>query len=140
MYSTSRDGFSLKNMMRKLGAVEGPVLMVLEDLKGNVFGAFLSEKPAFTEHFIGTGETFLFRLKPEIASYRWTGENNFFFRVDLDYICVGSSKGNFGLWIDKDLNNGRSQACATFDSEPLVSGEDFTLKTLECWSFEMEGY
>ena len=38
----------------------------------------------------------------------------------------------------RDLNKCRSQTCATFDNEPLAEeGEDFTLKTLECWSFDM---
>lgn len=88
--------------------------------------------------FLGTGETFLFKLRPEIKAFNWTGENNFFYRVDNQSLIVGSSKGKFGLWIDRDLNNGRSQVCATFDNEPLAGdSEEFTLKTLECWTFDM---
>ena len=44
VYSTSNDGFSLKNMMRKLSKSYGSMLLVLSDLKGHVFGAFLSGK------------------------------------------------------------------------------------------------
>ena len=44
IYSTSNDGFSLQNMMRKLSKSYGPMLLVLSDLKGHVFGAFLSGK------------------------------------------------------------------------------------------------
>lgn len=91
------------------------------------------------ESFEGTGETFLFSLKPRIKAFRWTGENNFFYRVDLQCLIVGSSKGKFGLWVDRDLNKGRSQPCATFDNEPLTGcgNEDFVVKTIECWAFEM---
>ncbi len=34
-------------------------------MPGAVFGAFLSDAPKFSEHFEGTGETFLFTLKPD---------------------------------------------------------------------------
>ena len=88
--------------------------------------------------FVGTGETFLFNLKPAIEAFKWTGENNFFYRVNYDHVIVGSSGGKFGLWIDRDLNKGRSQTCATFDNEPLAGdSEDFSIKTLECWTFDM---
>lgn len=93
--------------------------------------------PAFGEHFDGTGETFLFQLRPQVQSFHWTGENNFFYRVDNECLIIGSSMGKFGLWIDRDINKGRSQVCATFDNAPLATEEDFTVKTLECWTFEM---
>jgi len=116
-------------------------LLVLSDLKDNVFGAFLSGVPQIGKegNFEGTGETFLFKLRPKTIAFRWTGENNFFYRVDKESLIIGSSKGKFGLWIDKDLNKCRSQTCATFDNEPLAGESDdyFTLKTLECWSFDM---
>jgi len=141
-FSTSHQGFSLHNMMRKLSDHQhSPLLLVLSDLKDNVFGAFLSGVPQIGKegNFEGTGETFLFKLRPKTKTFNWTGENNFFYRVDKESLMIGSSKGKFGLWIDKDLNNCRSQTCATFDNEPLAGESDdyFTLKTLECWSFDM---
>lgn len=140
LFSTSTDGFSLQNMMRKLSERRQStgLLLVLSDLNKNVFGAFMSGVPSMgNEHFEGTGETFLFKLQPAIKAFKWTGENNFFYRVINDSVIVGSSKGKFGLWIDRDLNKGRSQSCATFDNEPLAGSEDFTVKTLECWTFDM---
>jgi len=141
-FSTSHQGFSLHNMLRKLSDHQhSPLLLVLSDLKDNVFGAFLSGVPQIGKegNFEGTGETFLFKLRPKTIAFRWTGENNFFYRVDKESLIIGSSKGKFGLWIDKDLNKCRSQTCATFDNEPLAGESDdyFTLKTLECWSFDM---
>jgi hypothetical protein len=64
-FSTSKDGFALNSLMRKLAKVEGPVVLIMSDLPGAVFGAFLSDAPKFSEHFQGTGETFLFTLKPD---------------------------------------------------------------------------
>lgn len=43
--------------------------------------------------------------------------------------------GKFGLWLDGDLNQGRSQSCSTYSNEPLAPEEDFVIKTLECWAF-----
>lgn len=43
--------------------------------------------------------------------------------------------GKFGLWLDGDLNQGRSQRCSTYANEPLAPQEDFVVKTLECWAF-----
>jgi len=140
-FSTSNQGFSLQNMMRRLSNFQqSPLLLVLSDLENNVFGAFLSGVPQIGKegNFEGTGETFLFKLRPQTKAFNWTGENNFFYRVDNDCLIIGSSKGKFGLWIDRDLNKCRSQTCATFDNEPLAGhSEDFTLKALECWSFDM---
>ena len=43
--------------------------------------------------------------------------------------------GKSGLWLDGDLNKGRTESCQTFGSPPLVPEEDFIIKTLECWTF-----
>lgn len=43
--------------------------------------------------------------------------------------------GKFGLWLDGDLNQGRSQRCSTYANDPLAPEEDFVVKTLECWAF-----
>merc|ERR1719266_2425680 len=137
-------------MTRKLSSVTGPVLILIEacgnkndkklneDASGtSTFGAFLSGAPKRSEHFEGTGQTFVFKLKPNFNTYKWTGENTYFFKVDHDCMIIGSSKGSNAIWIDADLYQGRTRACGTFDSPQLLEGgEDFTLKTLECWAFE----
>jgi hypothetical protein len=78
------------------------------------------------------------RLTPELDVSRWTGENDYFYRGDENCFVVGSgSGGRAALWIDADLNLGRTQSCPTFDNEPLVQTEDFLVKSLECWAFVM---
>jgi len=69
--------------------------------------------------------------------FPWTGENNYFYKVDQNSFIIGSGDGKFGIWLDADLNQGRTHACSTFDNQPLSSTEDFTLNKLECWAFEM---
>ena len=103
----------------------------------SVFGALLSAAPKRSERFEGTGETFVFKLKPGFKVFKWTGENTYFYKLDGDCMIVGSSKGSHAIWLDADLYQGRTRACATFDNPPLIEGrEDFTLKALECWAFE----
>ena len=57
VFSTTRDGFSLQNLMRKLSSLENgssmPMLLVLSDLKSNVFGAYFSFVPTVSENFQG---------------------------------------------------------------------------------------
>lgn len=43
--------------------------------------------------------------------------------------------GKFGIWLDGDLYQGRTESCTTFGNEPLVPQQDFVVKTLECWAF-----
>ncbi len=62
-FTTTEQGFSLQNMMRRLSEKSGPLLLVLSDVKDNVFGAYLSAIPSIGESFEGTGETFLFKLR-----------------------------------------------------------------------------
>lgn len=70
----------------------------------------------------------------ELKSYVWTGENQFFVNATKDSLSfgmklfdlftihklkkmlLGAGGGHFGLWLDADLNHGRSQKCATFDN------------------------
>jgi len=54
--------------------------------------------------------------------------------VAITKACFNFS-GRFGLWLDGDLNQGRSQQCSTYGNEPLAPQEDFVIKTLECWAF-----
>jgi hypothetical protein len=49
----------------------------------------------------------------------------------------GKKEGSFALYVDKDLERGRSQSDATFDSPCLTAGGlpsgDFVIHTIECW-------
>jgi len=72
---------------------ETPLLLVIEDVSGNVFGALLSSILRPSEIFYGTGQSFLFNLRPEFQVYRWTGENMYFVRGGLDSgIFIGAGE------------------------------------------------
>jgi len=135
VFSTSQNGCSLNSLYRKMVGVDSPVLLVIEDTQANVFGAVTSCGLRVSESFYGTGESFLFRFDGHVHVYSWTGENSYFIKGNNESLAIGAGDGRFGLWLDGDLNQGRSQSCKTFANEPLSPNEDFWVKTLECWAF-----
>ena len=134
-YGTGRDGYSLHHLYNRLQHYEGPCLLAIKDLTGSTFGAYLTSPPRESKSMEGTGETFVFSLRPDFAAYKWTGENEYFFKGNADSFVVGSGNGKFGIWIDADLNKGSTQTCPTFDNDPLTRNGDFTVQALECWAF-----
>ncbi|XP_075384911.1 TLD domain-containing protein 2 isoform X1 [Tenrec ecaudatus] len=133
-FCTARDGFSLRSLYRHMEGHSGPVLLALRDQDGQMFGAFSSSAIQLSKGFYGTGETFLFAFSPELKVFKWTGSNNFFVKGDLDLLMMGSSSGQFGLWLDGDLYRGGSHPCATFNNEVLARQEQFCVKELEAWA------
>ncbi|XP_036818835.1 oxidation resistance protein 1 isoform X1 [Oncorhynchus mykiss] len=134
-YSTSLHGSSLKSLYRKLNGSDSPVLMVIKDSLNQVFGSFLSHPLRPSETFYGTGETFLFMLHPRFKCFRWTRENSFFIKGDLDSFAIGGGSGHFGLWLDETLYLGRSSPCYTFNNCCLSERDDFHVIELEVWTF-----
>ncbi|XP_031229592.1 TLD domain-containing protein 2 isoform X1 [Mastomys coucha] len=133
VFCTSRDGFSLRTLYRQMEGHSGPVLLLLRDQDGQMFGAFSSSALRLSKGFYGTGETFLFSFAPQLKVFKWTGHNSFFVKGDLDSLMMGSGSGQFGLWLDGDLYRGGSYPCATFNNEVLARQEQFCIKELEAW-------
>ncbi|KAI4873110.1 hypothetical protein NFI96_015539 [Prochilodus magdalenae] len=146
-FSTSKHGMSIKTLYRIMQGQDSPVLLVIKDSDGQVFGALASEPFKVSDGFYGTGETFLFSFYPEFEVYKWTGDNLFFIKGDMDSLAFGGGRqvyffyiymyiGEFGLWLDGDLYHGRSHSCKTFGNPMLSMKEDFYVQDIEIWSFE----
>ncbi|XP_065154792.1 oxidation resistance protein 1a isoform X5 [Paramisgurnus dabryanus] len=135
-FGTAKHGMSIKTLYRAMQSLESPVLMVIKDSDGQIFGALASEPFKVSEGFYGTGETFLFTFYPEFEVYKWTGDNLFFIKGDMDSLAFGGGSGEFGLWLDGDLYHGRSHSCKTFGNPMLSIKEDFFVQDIEIWSFE----
>jgi len=136
VFATSSHGFSLGSLYRKSMAQSGPSLLVIEDTQGGVFGALTSCPLRESDHFYGTGESFLFTCRPHWRLYSWAGDNQLFVRGTPHDLVVGAGEGRFGIWLDSSLYQGRTQACQTYRNEPLTSQGDFTIKSVECWTFD----
>lgn len=137
-YSTLRHGVSLSTLYRKAQGKQ-PCLLVIDDAAGYVFGAFLSEAVHVSPRYYGTGETFLFQLKPSMEVYRWSPHlktrTDFFIFGAVDSLAVGGG-GNFGLWLDQELARGTSMGCTTFSNPCLASAEEFKIMNVELWCLE----
>lgn len=135
VYSTLKHGFSLKTLYREMLKIESPILLAVLDTEGAVFGVLTSCSLRMSDHFYGTGESFLFTFHPEFKLYKWTGENVYFIKGNADSLAFGAGDGQFGLWLDGDLFHGRSRRCKTYENDILSKKEDFVVKALEAWGF-----
>ncbi|XP_048058862.1 oxidation resistance protein 1b isoform X4 [Megalobrama amblycephala] len=135
-FSTSKHGMSIKSLYRTMQGQDSPVLMVIKDSDGQLFGALASEPFKVSDGFYGTGETFVFSFCPELEVFKWTGDNMFFIKGDPDSLAFGGGGGEFGLWLDGDLYHGRTHSCKTFGNPMLSKTEDFYVQDIEIWSFE----
>jgi len=136
-YSTARHGISLNTLYQKVEKA-GPLLVAIRDTENNVFGAYVSEPFHVAKGFYGTRECFLWKyLKGSLKMYPTSGNNEYFIHSEPDFIAIGAGNGNYGLYIDEDIQNGQSDECTAFFNEPLSSSVHFQILTLEVWSFEM---
>uniref|UniRef100_A0A671LH97 TBC1 domain family member 24 n=1 Tax=Sinocyclocheilus anshuiensis TaxID=1608454 RepID=A0A671LH97_9TELE len=181
LFTTSTHGCSLNRFYSHCEGYE-PTLMLIRTTDGEVCGAFLStdweewKRGGNKLSFFGTGECFLFRMKPEMERYEWvvikhpelanaaqstddeqTGKpatdpshlspflsarhfnlnsrnTSMFMAGNVDSIIIGGGEGN-ALYIDSELNHGRTERCLTFDNPPLCA-ESFQIALLEVWGFK----
>ncbi|XP_051853656.1 nuclear receptor coactivator 7 isoform X2 [Antechinus flavipes] len=135
-YSTIEHGTSLKTLYRKSASLDSPVLLVIKDMDNQIFGAYATHPFKFSDHYYGTGETFLYTFSPNFKVFKWSGENSYFINGDISSLELGGGDGRFGLWLDADLYHGRSNSCSTFNNDILSKKEDFIIQDIEVWTFE----
>ncbi|SCU88109.1 LAMI_0D08812g1_1 [Lachancea mirantina] len=164
VYSLEQHGASLRSLYDniapdgKQSARVGYVLVV-EDKKGGIFGAYTNEhfRPTDNRRYYGNGECFLWKLEkvPTLyigdtkaddgaeadRSHRWsfkgfpfTGLNEFVIYCTSKFLSMGAGDGHYGLWIDSGLLNGVSNPSLTFGNETLSrEGDKFHVVGLEVW-------
>ncbi|KAG4098939.1 TLD-domain-containing protein [Neocallimastix lanati (nom. inval.)] len=140
-YSLGEHGSSLSTFYECQMDCDSPIVMVITDCYGEVFGAYLSEpfNPNVTG-FTGNRECFLWKKTDEgIKIYRASTLNDYFMMADQDFIAMGvDENGVFGLYLDNLLLNGESSPCDTYLNEILSSKKRFECSSLEIWSIQYE--
>lgn len=100
--------------------------------------------------YFGSGETFLFSLRPALAIHRWSRRNNHFQLAAPDTgLAFGGGGGGFGLHLDAGLERGETGPCDTFGNPPLLppsAGDggaggggsvSFRVVRVEVWAFTL---
>ncbi len=150
-----QDGFSIHSLYENMRSCRSnsPVVSVVRDEKGYVFGVFSTEPWRESVRSLGCGETFVFKLQPEAEMFRWSHAGEDFLNGTKTYISVGGGRAA-ALWLDDELNVGSSgecrcavrmlcmrrrhvlrshPSCSTFDSPCLAHAPSFKCMCVEVW-------
>jgi len=140
-YSLGEHGSSINTFYECQMDLDSPVVMVISDCYGQVFGAYLNEpfNPEI-KGFTGNRECFLWKKTNEgLKIYRASSINDYFMMADQDFIAMGvDENGVFGLFLDSLLLNGESSPCDTYLNDVLSSKKRFECNSLEIWSLQYE--
>jgi len=161
VFSSNNDGTSLRTFYLKSEHYE-PSLLVIKTRKGDIFGAYCSsawkernekDERGMRQLYFGTGETFLFKVAPTdnseegvIEKFGWVGEGKecegkgdraeqLFMSGNDTMISIGGGEGT-GIYLDENLEYGRTETCKTFQNPCLASSPDFTVSVIEVIGFQ----
>jgi len=152
-YSTAVHGISMNTLYANCETV-AESLLVIKDTSNHIFGAFIDVEWIAATDYRGTMDCFVFQLvdndgdddnaerkeednannenKTKAIVYRASGQKAYFIRNDMESITIGAGECP-AIYIDADLNIGRSTSCTTFNSPCLVPNTPFQITTLEIW-------
>ncbi|KAF1332426.1 Oxidation resistance protein, partial [Globisporangium splendens] len=133
-YSTRYHGWNLLSFYSMLED-RGPTILVIQDTRDNIFGAFCSSSWQNTHRVYGNGRSFVFTLRPQMKVFQWSGRETSFMYSKRDAIFVGGGKKGIALCLQLDEMRGFSKSCETFDNPPLAEREIFECEVCEVWSF-----
>lgn len=133
-YSTRYHGWNVLSFYAKLQN-KGPTILVVQDTRDNIFGAFCAASWQDSPAIYGNGRAFVFTLRPQLHVYPWAGREHSFMYSRRDAVFVGGGARGVALCLQLDDLRGFSRACETFDSPPLTETGDFECEVCEVWSF-----
>ena len=134
VFSNLDNGYDLTKLYQQAGEHDSLILLI-KDSNGFIFGGFTATPWKVSPGYVGTGENFLFSLEPEFKVYGWTEVNMYFMLVNEDSFALGGG-GEFGIYLDADLQTGTSGVSGTFGNPCLASTPEFTCSSIELWAFE----
>lgn len=130
LYSCLNHGTSFNTMMRNCKG-QDPLLLVIKQYKGRIFGAFLIDQLQFGRS--GRGQMFIWKYDDQskkVSVYKWTTKNQFFVFIDSDGMGIGMGK-RYGIYVNSFLQKGFSAATQTFgNTQPLSVNEEFMIDNI----------
>ena len=142
LFSTYKHGASFTTFYSNT-MYKGPIVLLIKDLGGHVFGGFCAPSLASGTEFFGDNSCFLFSVLPTPALYVASNLNQNFVYLNVEKkrtrpTCfgMGGQLERFALQVDDSMARGASrEACATFVSPMLAHEQDFEILVLEAWGF-----
>lgn len=141
LFSSATDGNSYSTFYQKAEySRDEKTLLLIGDSQGYTFGAFVTQPWSSKDHYIGTGEAFLFSFHPTPCCYRSTGSNEFYQISSNEYIGFGGgNRCRYGLWLDAAFEKGLSSSSTTYMNKCLASSKEFEITQVELWGFIEKG-
>lgn len=134
-FTTSRDGRSLRTFFEYMSQKE-PSFFIIETDDDEVFGGYCSSAWKESSRFYGSGECFLFTIRPQRRKFFWTEANAFFMKSMKD-ITFGGGTG-IAIWISDTLDSGVTDESSTFNNPPLTESKRFGIRVMEAYHLKLE--
>uniref|UniRef100_A0A3B0MM85 Oxidation resistance protein 1 n=1 Tax=Theileria annulata TaxID=5874 RepID=A0A3B0MM85_THEAN len=132
-FETVHDGVSYHTFYKNLENKDNCII-VIEDSKGGVFGAF-TPQIRYNLRFYGSGETFVFKFqKGNLKVFKSQGKNRCFIYSSDHSVIIGGGN-NPAITIGRAFKVGTTAHSETFDNEPLSEDYHFEIKHMEVWTF-----
>lgn len=118
--------------------------IVSRDETEYVIGLFGTEELKPSSQSFGSGDCFVFRLRPTTQHFNWAGLTEStndpacrtFLSATRTSIHAGGGGDGFALFLDKDLHYGATRRSATYNNDPLVPNGTFACLSLEVYKFD----
>ena len=134
LFCLSKYGCSYQTFFSQTEKKSPVILAILTD-SGERLGCYTSSAFTCSRRYYGSGETFVFKLQPQLQVFRWSQANEFFTYSTSQEIAIGGG-GSSAIWIDGNLLNAYSESCSTFNSPGLTQERSFKIKNIEAWQIE----
>ncbi|KAL4512437.1 hypothetical protein ABPG72_005439 [Tetrahymena utriculariae] len=139
VYSSNIDGYSYSRFLKKIQSC-CLCLVVIQDTKNRMFGAFSNSGLNPNKGFFGDGECFVFSIPQsmdQLKIYKSTLQNNcYIWSSKQEGFGFGCGSGGYSLFVSSNLQNGSSYPSETFNNPILSSQNQFSIKMIEVWGVE----
>ena len=152
LYSNKRNGASIATFA-EIVMHHGPMLIIIQDMEGNIFGAFTSVSLEKKPTFYGNTGCFLFKIvnseesdEKIVKAFPSSGRNDnyVYFNYGNKYnpyngLAFGGKLGCFSLCVEEDWRFGKTVGdLMTYSYSPQLSSDsDFEIQTIEAWIFPL---
>lgn len=141
LFSSHVHGESFTKMSTSM-VDQGPLLVVVRDRQGHLFGGYTSTNVQFKSIWQGDVNSFVFTLKPTMECWHARSYNDHFVYLNVNQSTMpngfgmGGQHDYFGLFLSHNYGSGHSWAKpknTTFGSPQLSHDNEFKVDRVEVW-------